>query len=347
MLRIRASLGQVVLLWVLAVSVAGCFRSNRAADDEPVTCECCGVEVEVESRRECMFGACDFYCIHGPDAGVDAALADAGTDAGAECDCCGTPVPAGPGGCTAELCAPHCGRCELQRTELTEVDFVRAGSPTSLPTHIRGCFCGESLTCEVSVDEGSRTIDMRTTLCRPDLLCDACHDLETGCEVPALAEGRWSVRVNGDWAYDLDAIPPDIHPERLDAVLVTHAPVDEACGIVWPPERYEPYFACITPEVETMREFAIQVWDECAPLECGHRGGHCKVTVLDGVITVTPHRTFTECDIAACPPVCMPREDVCWVPPLPAGDYEVRIPGETRGRVRVTDMPSPSEACAP
>lgn len=332
------------LAFVGLVLLAGCFRSARHGDDER-TCECCGTEVRVGAEESCLSGVCDPYCLHRPptDAGMDAPVYDAPP---LHCDCCGTAVLTTDGVCSEEICAPYCA-CELVRSELTEVDFVRAGSPASIRTMVRGCFCGERLECEVAVDERSRRIEMRTTMCVPDLLCDGCMDLETECAIPELSEGRWSVMINGDWAYELDALPPDLLPERLDDVLVTHAPVDEECGIVWPPEAYDPFFACITPEVRTGEEFAISVYDECAPEFCGHRGGHCKVTVLENVITVSPHRTFTECDIAACPPVCETREDVCWVPPLPEGGYNVVIGGDIRGRLLVTDTPAPSEACGP
>mgnify|MGYP000164157689 CR=1 FL=1 len=338
----RANVRQLVLAF--AVLASGCFRTQSET-----SCECCGTTVAISPGESCSLGVCDSYCGFVPDAGPDGSHPIV-------CDCCGTNVSTTSGTCWDGTCDPYCGfvpdagvdapdagACEPLAPELTAFDHIPANTATRVQVRKPGCFCGETLHCDVALS-GGRTIDLTTTMCTPDLLCDGCNELQTGCDLPPLEEGTWTVRVNGLVAHELTVVPEDIRPEMAE-VFVTHADRDR-CGLRWPPEDYVPYGACVDPEVHAGLPFAVRVFDECASEVCGNRMGSCEVTVFDRVVRVRARRTVTECDMAACPPVCEPRTDVCWVPPLANGRWTLQF-GDVSMPFEAVDDPSPAEACGP
>ena len=50
-----------------------------------------------------------------------------------------------------------------------------------------------------------------------------------------------------------------------------------------------------------------------------------------------------------CPPVCMPREEVCYTPPLPAGTWRVQVDGleAPETTIVVGSVAAPGTVCTP
>ncbi len=68
----------------------------------------------------------------------------------------------------------------------------------------------------------------------------------------------------------------------------------------------------------------IRVFHECPP--CAAPAGPCEVEVLGDRIHVRPSSLLASCEIV-CPPVCVPREDVCLTPRLEPGLYRMSFEG--------------------
>lgn len=284
--------------WIAPIAVlalAGCFDSHGAGTS---TCDCCGVRVEVPAGESCTAGACDPYCgIVPPDGG---------------------PLPSDGG-------APSCVATRAP-IDLACVSHPRAGRPTELPVLIGGtdgCFCDEEVTCSARV-EGPRTIALETGICEAPSACEACMPFVGGtCALPALEAGTWRVRVNGTDAMELEVLPPDVVPERAD-VCTRRADDGGGCGNVFPPHPFDVGRVCHPEGAYPGERVPIRVTDACG--SCGRLAGPCVVSVLGDVIHVRAQGVGSGCDVD-CPPVCIPREDVCWTPPLATGTWHVLVEG--------------------
>lgn len=298
----------------LAVLLSACGNSFTLGGDE--TCDCCGTEVRVSPGEGCFSGACDPYC------GI--ALIDAGgPDAG-----------------------PPPGTCELAEPRPIDVmcpTYVPANEPTTIPVAIGGaneCYCGETIQCEVQRTGEPFELELRANLCRDSGLCDACFPfVESTCALPALEEGRWTVRDRGETAFVFDVVPAGVMPEWGLECVSARNPDILGCGVDWPPvDPVQANRVCHLDGGGAEERVTLTVTDACGG--CGTIPGPCEVEVFDDILRVRPSRVESRCDID-CPEICMPVEHTCVSPPLPAGEWRVFLGNVEIGtQVRV---PGPGE----
>ncbi|HJK89874.1 MAG TPA: hypothetical protein RMH85_18975 [Polyangiaceae bacterium LLY-WYZ-15_(1-7)] len=328
----------------------GCFRSSGAEPDD--TCDCCGVEVRLLEGQRCNESLCAPICRSVRDGG-----------AGSTCDCCGTTIAVRPGeSCGGGVCDPYCaapddagvdsgpdaGRdCSPRAATLACYSYVPEGSANRIDVRIGGegeCYCGESVGC-VATLSGERQLSLETSLCTDGFLCDACFPFVTGtCELPPVEEGVYDVLVNGDPGFRLAVGPDDVFPEWG---LTCHRMAERTeCGVTWPPRDYAISEACHPDVAPPERPVAIRLTDECGG--CGSLSGPCRVDVFDDLVRVFPSRVEDPC-AGDCPPVCMPREEVCYTPPLPAGTWRVQVDGleAPETTIVVGSVAAPETVCTP
>lgn len=287
----------------LSLLLFGCYDQHgrgrdagRDADpDAPGVqiCECCGVGVEWPADLDCAFGACDFVCFP-----IDTGLPDAGPDTG--------PVD----------CSP------MALHALCDYRVVPVGVPSRI-TGLLGdgerCFCGETLGCSASIRRPG-VLDLSTALCTGDIACEACFPhVEGECEIPALTEGEWQVYVNGEFSFQVTAEVPDPEPSP-DRCQRAANPDDCRPDM---PGAAVPSSFCHSSSPSPGRA-EIRVFHECPP--CAAPAGPCEVEVLGDRIHVRPSSLLASCEIV-CPPVCVPREDVCLTPRLEPGLYRMSFEG--------------------
>ena len=284
-----------------------------------------------------------------PRVDMGRAPVDAGAarrDAGRAADATPPPRPDGGGAdCSPERADLSCGLAPFP-----------SGVPFDLPVSIGSegeCYCGEFVGCNVSIrrdPSGDVTaIDLSTSVCAGDLLCDGCFPyIEGRCHVPALPSGSYPVWIEGARAFDL-RVEEDgfVGEEQCTRVAEFDRP---ACGPVsWPPERHEVGEVCHLAAIPTGFRPTIRVVDECAG--CDHLPGPCTVTLdesgLAPTLRVETTRTRSACGMA-CPDLCARLEHRCVAPDdLPLGRYEVIVNGRNLGTwISVTDTPTSAEMCS-
>ncbi len=238
----------------------------------------------------------------------DAAMSDAGSDAGLSC----------PAVRADYVCL--------------ESFLVQPGRAFSLPLSFATCGCCVHSECAVGVDASTHTLSLTTALCADTCACDACNTPTVSCEVPPLAEGDWTVNVNGGDAFAL--------PVRYDSGLVPPPPacVDFAQPSLCPGDRALPglsspvALACATQDGLGRDAYVLEVTDPCG----GCSSDSACTVQLDprytddlppgGELTVMANRYFPGC--VDCTPGCVPVTRVCPVPPLVPGDvYRVHVEG--------------------
>jgi len=241
-------------------------------------------------------------------------------------------------------------RCSPADIDLSCFSHVSAGTPTAIRVAMggEGCFCGEMVSCFAAVGSGTRTLELTTHMCVGDFLCDGCFPfIEGECRLPALAEGTWRVNVNGSYGFDLNVLPTGVLPERGET-CIRRAARDDACGgVIAEPVSDRHGRVCHPLHAYPEQRIPITVTDGCGT--CGALAGPCAVDVFDDVVRVRPTTVWSMCDYD-CPAVCMPRDDVCWTPPLAPGEYQVVVDGigGYTSTLEVTyDDPDPGEVCGP
>lgn len=312
-------------LMILAATIlAGCFDQHGRGD----TCDCCGTTVTRAEGESCAGGICDPYCAFVGDAGPPRTV-DAGPP---------SPPPPPP--------PPGCEGGEPRALDLLCPSWIPAGRATTIPVAIGGdgqCYCGESVACEVTSVTRTGTIELSTSICSEGLLCDGCFPyVEATCELPALPEGTWAVRVNGERLFDLNVSPPDVMPEWGLACQHRRGEDTLGCGTDWPPQPVEqPTETCHPRGAYPEERVTLRVTDGCA--SCGTIEGPCRVDVFDDVVRLSPRRVNTNCDVD-CPTICMPQEHTCVTPPLPEGTWRVFVGDVPMGtRIEVGAPPATTE----
>lgn len=228
--------------------------------------------------------------------------------------------------------------CPLRRADASCLGsfLVAPGRAFDLPVTFDTCACCAAAECraEVTTVDGAPTLWLETTLCPDPCDCDACNVPVAHCAVPALAEGLWSVVVNGAPAFalpvfaDSGLIPPPPGCATFaepDTCSSSAAPLD--------PSGWRPNELCV--DTATPDETAIIVTSTC--WSCGDLRGPCVATLEPrltddlppgGDILLAPKSFQTACDVD-CPDVCIRASQRCVVPHLRDGDfYRVRADGE-------------------
>jgi hypothetical protein len=219
--------------------------------------------------------------------------------------------------------------CPLERADFSCLQsfLVEPERAFQLPIAFDGCYCCGEAQCAVEVDAAARRLELTTARCPDPCDCDVCRPgPETGCEVPGLERGFWTVSVNGEEAFEL--------------------PVDFDTGILPPPA------ACVTypqpdrcgedPSIATAREFDrlcfqsgpglgedvyLELHTSCRG--CGEIDGICSVILEQrltddlpsgGELRVTATEFATRCDVD-CPSACVEHSRRCALPPLTDGDF--------------------------
>lgn len=309
-----------------ALLLAACGDSFTIGGDD--TCDCCGTEVSISSGETCFSGVCDPYCgIVQEDAGAaDAGAADAG--------------------------APDCPMADPRALDVICPSLVRAGEPTTIPIAIGGdggCYCGERIDCEVRRGDEPNTLELRANVCIDGPLCEACFPyIESTCTLPALEEGRWTVRDRGETAFTFDVVSPDVMPEWGLECVSARGEDALGCGLTWPPtEPLQASRACHPGGVFAEQRVELTVTDGCGT--CGTTPGPCEVEIFDDVLRVRPSRVESMCDIG-CPAVCMEVDSTCTTPPMPAGVWRVFVGDVEIGTQLFVsgpgdEPPDPDEVC--
>ena len=229
----------------------------------------------------------------------------------------------------------------------TETGSVPVGVPYALPIYIgdgTGCFCGETIECRAAVT-GPGQLSLETALCSSEDDCGACLPyVSATCALPPLSEGVWRVQVDGLHAFELNVsdATPGVGP--IDECQTT--PVgDRTCGWVAPARPASVLQACFSAEAQAAQPVSVIVEDLCVP--CGAVVGPCVVQRVANELRVVPTLLSSACD-GPCPEMCTREVYDCAVPPLPAGEYTLRVDGLPEpGRLLVTEggVPRPGMVC--
>jgi len=222
--------------------------------------------------------------------------------------------------------------CPLARADFTCLSsfLVAPRRAFDLPISFDGCFCCGEAQCAVDVDAASQRIDLTTARCPDDCDCDMCtRGPATGCHVPALEPGTWTVFVNGGEAFEL---PVDFDSGLVapPPACVSYAAVD-ACG-------EDPSTAlrsnvdrlCVRDVYAPGDDLTVELQQSCGG--CSDLDGVCAVVLEPrlsammppgGDLHVVGTQFSTRCDVD-CPTVCIEHTRRCAVPPLtPGGFYRV------------------------
>jgi len=226
--------------------------------------------------------------------------------------------------------------CPLARADFTCLSsfIVEPGRAFELPIAFDGCFCCSEAQCAVRVDSASRRLELTTARCPDPCDCDVCQaGPSTGCQVPALDPGFWTVVVNGEEAFDL--------PVQFDSGLLPPPPTcvsyaeGDACGED-PSIASATDFArlCVESQPDPSDPPTLRLDSLCA--RCGDLDGTCSVLLeprltddlpRGGELRVTGTSFSTRCDIA-CASYCIEHSRRCAIPELRAGDlYRVWLGG--------------------
>lgn len=210
--------------------------------------------------------------------------------------------------------------------------LVQPGLAFSLPLSFATCGCCVNSECTVGVDAGAHTLDLTTTLCPDPCDCDACVTPTVSCEVPALAEGDWTVNVNGSAAlslpvfYDSGFAPPP--PACVDFA----EPSSCAGDLTLPGTVRTTSLACAVMEAVSPTAYTVELTDPCGG--CA-RESTCVVSLQPrytddlppgGELYVGVNQYVESC--VDCLPTCSMVTRRCPVPPLVPGDvYRIHIDG--------------------
>lgn len=228
--------------------------------------------------------------------------------------------------------------CPLLRPDATCLSSFAmiAGRPFELPFQFDALQCCTNTSCDVSVDEASRTLRLTTGLCPDRCDCEPTRVARGACAVPPIdpsAAGQWTVEVNGTAAFSIGVIPdePGLFPPPPGCA--TYAEVDD-CGEVPDLTTGPVRDACVELEQRDDRE-VLTLSRPC--WNCGLIDSACEVIVNPrltddllpgGDITLHARDYWTACDVD-CPAVCIEHERTCELPPLVPGDfYRVFVDGE-------------------
>ncbi len=201
-----------------------------------------------------------------------------------------------------------------------------AGSNATLELYVDGCFCDETLSCEV-VEASGGVLRLETTLCPGRADCDGCvRSVRAACSVPPLTEGTWQVIVNGQPGFDVEVRPPE---PGLLSLRVCHdlAPeVDDSLSCDWPGSwSAASTEVCHLDQVTAGRPARIDVASTCG--SCFDVAGACEVSVAGGEIVVRPAVRACDCfSCGACADLCYRTDVACHTPPLEPGVYRVITP---------------------
>ena len=254
------------------------------------------------------------------------------------------PPPPPPVACDGDL--------EVLRAEHACIDdeSVPPGIPWSLRVIAGGCFCGARLDCQATVGPDG-TIDLVTQLCQNrDIDCDGCDPEAVGtCELPALAEGTHTVRINGEDAFELPVAP--LIPGLLPALVCWDAappPPRDYASCDFPGSAPELGSICGPSRAATGRSVTFRAQHACAG--CTEIEGGCEVQVIGDVINIAPRTRTCDCPTCgACPDICHLVELSCTSPALGAGSYVVRaaLPGVGFAEVGRVEVGPPGGPPAP
>ncbi len=288
---------------------------------------------------------------------VDAGPGDAGIRT--SCNCCGRLVPVTRGeSCELvcwPLCVPDAGTppppgCEESATprllDQLCADAVYAGTPTTIPVAFGGegeCYCGEQVGCRAERGAEPFVLELTTELCAGELLCDGCFPfVDGGCTLPALEEGLWEVRNNGERLFTLGVSPRGgPRPEWGLSCESRGASNIHACDHTWPPRPVPAETRICHPTAASAGErVTLRVTEGCA--SCGTFAGPCDVEVFDDIIRVTPTLLEATCTVDCPGGGCQPQPHTCVTPPLPAGLWRVDVVGSgIRSSLEVVDAGQP------
>lgn len=206
----------------------------------------------------------------------------------------------------------------------TETGYVLPDTPTELPIFVGDlgeCYCGENLDC-VGAIVGPGQLELRAVMCPG--VCDGCFPfVEGSCALPPLSEGVWHATVDGEDAFDfmVSSATPGIGPvDRCHSVTVP----EPICGSEWFPRAEPVDQLCVPTEMPAGTPIPVQLTDFC--MGCGSSFGSCEVVVTANDVQVIPRSLTSSCDVD-CPDMCFFAETTCYLPPLPRGEYNVRIDG--------------------
>jgi len=211
---------------------------------------------------------------------------------------------------------------------LGSFDFAAlpADEPFELPISLDdGCYCGESLVCDVMVRRGEglspAVIELTTGVCEGDLLCDGCFPhLDGACAIPALPEGDYRVRINGEDAFALTL--PTLTSDANDQGCWTPAP-PEPEGLICPWESVPITDAsqlCAPAEVIADTSAFITVTHGCG--SCFDEPADCNIIQQRDRLIVEARTRSCDCPVCgACADVCVPVDVRCRLPALSPGSY--------------------------
>jgi hypothetical protein len=224
--------------------------------------------------------------------------------------------------------------CALARPDATclESFAISAGAPFLLPFQFDGCACCAATSCEVEVDERTRTLRIATRRCADTCDCDTCNTPSGLCEVPALATaGEWRVVANDTPAFSIGVV--DTFGPPAPPGCATYAEVDD-CGAT-PDFTASPVRGAICLSAGPDPRLTLNITQTCS--SCGLVDSSCEVLVeprltddlpAGGDIRLFAREYGTSCDVD-CPDVCILRTRACDLPPLVNGDfYRVIMDGE-------------------
>lgn len=230
--------------------------------------------------------------------------------------------------------APDAGLvCPVVRADYVCLDHFAAqpGRPFSLPLSYATCGCLNQAECSVAVDPASQTLRLTTTLCTSSALCFACDTPTTSCEVPALAEGNWTVTVNGSAAFMLP-VRAESDDVPAPACVDFAEPISCDGDLSLPGSPTTTLVACVGQTPGSPATYTIEATDPCGG--CTSEST-CTVRLEPrytddlppgGEVFVEVNQYYDSC--VDCLPTCERTTRVCAIPPLVSGDfYRVHIEG--------------------